>query len=350
MSRINSRALKTILTSEYLLIVSLCGAFFTFFALNRGGVVVFIEAGFVLLIINALSGDYQLKKIPISYWVTAAICAYLLGASVLFHPQVSHYRWMANLVRMLCVVFVIHCMVRKTINNWVTVLFFVVLCAAVCWQIIAYFVFKMPYGTFSNLHYIASFTVLALPAIVYFSLAAEGWYKFLFISLAVMDLALIFKIGSRPAIIGVTAGTIFVLIFLSKGRRKWIGLSFVFAIIAVLFLSGYGGVFSNFKELMVNLPKEESVELWITSWNMLTDNTSVAWLFGNGIGSFRTMFPQYATSELRHLIFPHNYFLEILYENGIIAAILVFGGIVLLFISAIKASIHAGEKNSRILL
>ena len=42
--------------------------------------------------------------------------------------------------------------------------------------------------------------------------------------------------------------------------------------------------------------------------------------------------------------------LEILYENGIIAAILIFGGIVLLFISAIKASIQAGEEKGRILL
>jgi len=83
---------------------------------------------------------------------------------------------------------------------------------------------------------------------------------------------------------------------------------------------------------------------------MLSDNTLVTWIFGNGIGSFRTVFPQYATSELRHHIFPHNYLLEILYENGVIAAILVFGGIVLLFISSIKASIHADQKNSRILL
>ena len=51
-----------------------------------------------------------------------------------------------------------------------------------------------------------------------------------------------------------------------------------------------------------------------------------------------------------HHIFPHNYLLEILHENGIIAVILVFGGFVLLFAAAIKASIHAGLKNSRIFL
>lgn len=249
-------------------------------------------------------------------------------------------------------VFVIDCLYRKTITNWVEVLFFVLLSAAVCWQIIAFFVFKMPYGTFSNMHYIANFTVLALPVMVYLSLTAKSWHKFIFVLLAVMDLALILKIGSRPAILGVTAGTLFALIFLIKGRWKWIGLSFVFAIVGVLILSGYGGVFAKFQELMVNLPQEERVRLWMSSWNMLSDNTLVTWIFGNGIGSFRTVFPQYATPDLRipSIVSPHNYLLEILYENGIIAAILVFGGFGLLSISAIKASIHAGLKNSRILL
>ena len=52
MSRSKVETLKIIFTSEYWLIASLCGAFFVFFALNRGGVVVFIEASLVLLVIN----------------------------------------------------------------------------------------------------------------------------------------------------------------------------------------------------------------------------------------------------------------------------------------------------------
>jgi len=231
-SRSKFETLKIIFTSEYWLIAALGGAFFTFFALNQGGIVVFIEAGFCFLIINILVGSYRLREIHPSYWITAGIFAHLLLVSVILHPHISNYRWMAYPLRMLCVVFVIDCLYRKTITNWVGVLFCVVLSAAVCWQIIAYFVFKMPYGTFSNMHYIASFTVLALPVIFYFSLTAKSWYKLFFVLLSVMDLALIFKIGSRPAILGLAAGAIFVLIFLIKGRWKWIGLSFVFAIFA----------------------------------------------------------------------------------------------------------------------
>jgi hypothetical protein len=257
---------------------------------------------------------------------------------------------MAYMVRMLCVVFVIDCLYRKTLANWVPVIFMAVMSAAVCWQLTAYFVFKMPYGTFSNPHYIASFTVLILPVIVYFTLVANSWYRYLLILLAAMDLALIFKIGSRPAIIGVTAGTVFALLFLTRGRQKWIGFSLIIAIFAAVLLSGYGGVFAKFEELIVNLATEERVQLWLTSWKMIKDNTLASWIFGNGIGSFRTLYPQYKILTVKHIVSPHNYFLEILYENGIIALILVVGGGLMLFISALKASFAEVKKNNRILL
>ena len=61
---------KVIFTSEYWLLGSLMGAFFSFFALNRGGVVVFIEIGACFVVINLLLGEYRPREIPFSYWAT----------------------------------------------------------------------------------------------------------------------------------------------------------------------------------------------------------------------------------------------------------------------------------------
>jgi hypothetical protein len=47
---------KEILTSGYWLIACLTGAFFCFFALNRGGVVVFIDIGFCFVLVNLITG------------------------------------------------------------------------------------------------------------------------------------------------------------------------------------------------------------------------------------------------------------------------------------------------------
>lgn len=335
-SRINLNNVKTIFTSEYWLMVALTGAFFSFFALNRGGGVVFIEAGFFFLLINILLGGYQLDKISLGYWITVAICAYLLIISILFHPQVSHYKWMANLLRMICIIFAIHCLSQKRIESWVSPLFFALLALAVCWQFGVYFFFKQPFGTFSNPHYLCSFMMLALPPLVYAFLTTQKWYRFFFALVVLLDAGLFLQIGSRPAIVGLASGVLFFLIFLIKDQRKWLGFLGIFILLISLYFSNYGDLFPKFKQLIINLPKEERIQLWITSWNMLMDNSLVSWIIGNGIGGFRTAYPHYTVPELKHLIFPHLHLLEITYDNGVIGVILVFGGIILLFISAIK--------------
>jgi len=180
LSREKIETLINILTSEYWLIVSLCGAFFSFFALNRGGVVVFIDACFVFLLVNIISGKYRANDIPVSYWVVLAICAYLLGISVLFNSEASHYRWMSFMVRMLCIVFAIHCLSLKKIEGWVKIFFSAVVSLAVCWQAVAHYIFKMEYGTFSNPHYLSNITMLLFPVIAYSFLSATGWSNLFF--------------------------------------------------------------------------------------------------------------------------------------------------------------------------
>jgi len=350
MSRLKLEVLKTIFTSQYWLIASLCGAFFSFFALNRGGVVVFIEAGFIFLIINLVSGKYLLKDIPASYWVTVAICGYLLGASVLFYPKTSHYRWMAHLVRMLCVVFVIHCLSLKNLNTWVSKLLFAILSASVCWQAGAYYIYGMPFGSFTNMHHLSSFSILTIPAIAYCFMVTKGWYKFLFLPVALLDIDLLLKIGSRPAILGIAVGAIFILIVLTRGWRKWGGLLLLCVIFVSLYITDYGNVYSRFEELVVNFLQEERFALGRSAWNMIKDNSLTAWIFGNGIGGARSVLPQYSTGVLKALIFSHNYLLEIFYESGIIGVISVFGGIAWLLIYAIKAAKQTDNKNIRIFI
>jgi len=173
-SLIKFHAIKAILTSEYWLIVSLSGAFFFFFALNRGGVEVCIKVTGVFLIINVLLGKYPIKKIPSFHLVTAAICTYLLLASVLVSPQHSHTRWMVNLVKMLSIVFSIHYLGQKEIDDRIPLLFCALVVLSVCWQFAARDLYNMPFGTFTNHHYLASFALSALPMIIYFFCITTG--------------------------------------------------------------------------------------------------------------------------------------------------------------------------------
>ena len=351
MSRSKLETLKTILTSEYWLIASLCGAFFSFFALNRGGAVVFIDACAVFLLINLITGRYSLKSIPKSHLVTLAICVYLLGTSILFSLKTSHYRWMAYMIRMLCLVFAIHCLSHKGIKDWVANLFIIVLSVAVCWQAASYHIFRMPWGTFSNPHLLSSFSMAALPVVIYALIATKGWYRFCFVPVALLDIDLLLRIKSRPAVLGVIVGAVFVFIFMVKGWRKWGSLLLVACILVILYLTDYGNVYSRFEELVVNFSQEERIPLWTSAWNMLKDNTLTAWIVGNGIGGGRSVISEYIPDpRLKTLIFSHNHLLEICYENGIIGVILVFGGVAALLFYALKTAKQTDNKNIRILI
>ena len=351
LSRSKLETLKAILTSDYWLIASLCGAFFSFFALNRGGVVVFIDACIVFLFINFIFGKYRLKDIPASYWVTVAICGYLLGASVLFNPKTSHYRWMTYMVRMLGVVFAIHCLSLKKIGTWATILFFSLLSLAVIWHSASYWFFHKLYGTYFNPHYLSSFLVLALPALVYSVIITRGWYRFCFVPAVLLDIDLLLRTASRPAVFALAIGTTFFVVFLTKGWRRWGSLALVCIILVGLYISDYGTVYTRFEELIVNFSKEERFHLWTSAWNMLKDNTLTAWIFGNGIGGGRSVFAEYILDPLlKTYFFPHNYLLEICYDNGIIGAILVFGGLAVLLFYALKSAKQTDNKNIRLLI
>ena len=350
MPRIKFEKIKTIVTSEYWLILTLSGAFFIFFALNRGGIVLLIDLSGFFLFLNFLTGDYRLKRIPSGHLITGAICIYLLLASIFVSSQHSHHRWMANLVRMLIVVFAIHCLSQKRINYRVIALFHTILSLSVCWQFIAYYLFKMPYGTFTNPHYLASFAVLVLPMIIYAFFDTKGWYKFIFIPIAMMDADLLLRTGSRTAFIGIFLGTLFVFIFLTRGYRRWYGMTMILIILAIGYITEYANMAPKIEELIIDLQKEERVQLYSHAWNKFTENSLGGWMFGHGIGRFPVIYTPDSSLKPTYFVFPHSYFFEIVYLNGLIGAVLIFGGLALLFASIVRAAIQNQNRKTRLLL
>ena len=337
MSRLSLGTLKTVFASEYWLVVTIGGAFFSFFALNRGGVVVFIEAGFIFFLINLISGNYPVTKIPLSYWIVLGICAYLISASYLFYPQVTHYRWVVSLGRMLCLLFAIHCLSQKGIRDWVTILFGAVLLIAVCWQVAAYNIFHMSYGTFSNPHLISNFTMLAIPPIIYFIWIIPRWYKIVFIAIGILDVDFMLRVGSLPSIVAIITASFLVIFFLMKDRRKWIGVFLICSFFLFLHFSHYADIAAKVENLIINYKQETRLLIWSSTIDILKDNTLHAWIFGNGIGGFRAVYPKYAHTMELSATFPHFFLLEVMYQSGLVGAILVFGGIIMLVIHTIRS-------------
>jgi hypothetical protein len=362
-ARTKIEIVKNAIASPYWLILALGGAFFSFFALNRGGVVVFIELGSFFLLLNFITRDYQIKRIPLNLWVTAAICFYLILSGYLVSSQQPHTKSMIYTLHMLSVVFVIHCLSRKKMHAHIDKLIPILISIAVCWQFVTFNFWDMPYGTFTNPHYLSNFSMLVIPLVVYYFVCSPGRYKIMFVLIGLMAADLLLQTGSRPAILGLILGTLFVLIFLTKSRLKWIGISVIFLLFVMLYITDYAQIFTKIKHLIFNLGADERVPIWIISVRMFKDNSFVNWIFGNGIGSFRLTYPQYAASghdfsrfsvskaqKLKNMVFPHFYPFELLYENGFIGMLLVSGGLIYLLIAAIQTEKNANHKTGAFLM
>lgn len=350
MYRIKFDTLKDVLTSPYWLVLTLAGAFCSFFALNRGGIVLFIEISFGFFLLNLITGKYIIKRIPIAYWITLAICTYLMLGSVLVSPHDFHYRWMANLVRMLGVIFAIHCLSQKKINPRIHILFPIILSFTVIVHFAARYVFHLPYGTYSNPHYLASAAILTLPMVVYFFWITSGWQRYILIPIALMDIELLLKTQSRPAFIGITFGSLFVMIFLVKDRRKWLLLILILFFLAGLYISGYADFDNRLKDLIVNLSREERVQIYNFAWNVIKDNSPAHWILGHGIGYFSVNFNLPMDAQATSTIFPHSFLFEILYLNGLLGVILIFGGFIFLFGYIVYLVRHSQSKSYRLLI
>jgi len=225
--------------------------------------------------------------------------------------------------------------------------FAIMLSLAVVWQFAAFHVFRMPQGTFTNIHQLASFCILAIPILFFFFWVTQRWYRYLFVGIGIMALDLVLRISSRPAFLGIFLGALLVVLFQVRGRYKWLGVASIILAVTAVYVTNYAGIADRLKHLFATLPKEERLYMWSKAWDKIMENDFLHWVFGNGIGYFEVPLPQ-PVAGIR-AVSPHNFFLDLLYLNGIIGFILVFWGLSHLIGLAIRAARKNQNKNIRIL-
>lgn len=332
MNRFKPGAICDTLLHPGWLLLSLAGIFVFFFVLNRGGVNVFFWIGGVFLLGHLVHGDYDIETIPTHHRVLLGICASLVLMSLAFSYAQTDVHRLFRIGQMLIIVFCIDVISRTDLRAHLYKLFGVILTVSIVCQFLTRSIFSLPYGTWSNPHYLASFAILTLPLVFYFFRTTPKPYHIMFLLLFVMDIEPVFRNASRPAFLALVVSTLFVITFLTRGRYRLIGLLTVCACFFLLAVTNYAGFFDKLKELAASLPNEERVQIWKSSLMMLRDNSPAAWLVGNGIGSSLDAMPKYAIPDplYQSFSFQHNFLLQVLFENGLIGTILVFGGLAFL--------------------
>ncbi len=172
-------------------------------------------------------------------------------------------------------------------------------------------------------------------------------YEIYFIGLLfVLVDVLIFMSGERAAFFFLNLSTVFVIILI-KEYQKFRLITFIIAIICVVILSLNSsklnermfkgpaknmGLIESSKEAVIFTPQHDS--LIRTAYNMFKDKP----LFGHGPKMFRIICAdvKYATGVTPCMTHPHNFYIQLLAETGIIGFLFLFSGLIYVIFTALR--------------
>jgi len=198
---------------------------------------------------------------------------------------------------------------------------------------------QRPSGPFENPNIFANYLlfVLAIQLYLYTRIIKQSVKKLMLFAI-LMAVLTVFITGSRGAIIGII-GSLFISVLLiiainansvkQNLKELLIGFPIFFAIFASLFsqTASFNRLSATLSGQVRNL--DIRIQLWSTAINAFTTNP----IFGVGIGQF----PQYATyTGLAREIFPHNTFLRLASETGLIG----IGFFVSIFVFSIRDAVR----------
>ncbi len=334
--------------SNYVLLAVIAGVFICFFALDRGGTEPLLWIALALAGGRFVYGGLRVREIPTAFWGMAAVVLALGGISLAFSYDLTKMDRLLRLGKSLIPVLALYILGRGTFNTGMRGLLWATLALTILWQFSARTFWNLPYGTFENPHYLASMAAITLPLIFYGGRELGGRFLPLFLVLGLLDLDLLLRSGSRPAMLALLGATLLVVFVFASVRQKLFAMASAGALAAFLVISKYAGTAARMEDLLVNLSREERVGIWTESWHMIWEGSLLARLVGHGIGSFASAYPRYGNSEFNFLSFPHNYVLQLLYENGIWGASIVLAGLIALVILLVRLLRQAPSGKERL--
>ena len=225
-------------------------------------------------------------------------------------------------------------------------------------QVGAWFWRPQPYmdgrllGVFSNPHYLALYTLLALGLLIYLIDFYRGWRGWLLGVVLVLDVLLLILSRSLPAWLGLVAGTLVLLPYAPRWRAV-MTLALFLLLLAGVHLSGWFDLSVGIKTALIYLASDERWVLWREFWILQQESTGWQWLLGHGFGQFLNDYMPVSSFHAQRVepyfdfASPHNYFLELLYSHGFIGVLLLCLGYGLWLWGLIRGINHSVTEDQR---
>lgn len=306
-----------------------------------------VGLGLIFAVYAVATGQHSLRQVPRPHWVLYFSLLALWLASQFYPPEVINHRAVKNILYALVIAATINSLPRlislqtNTIKKCVGALV-VVISAAVIGHGSVFYKEKavaierwgfdlalMFNGLFENIHFLGLFCCFTLPALLLGWVWFRSWpARVATVSIIILDLALLLASSSRPAWLTLAVISVLGCLLLLPKRAAWLTIGTIAAAVWGLITLNLLGIGTRVTSFTNNIMKEERVTLWRDTAVALQTNSLQEWVVGHGIGAYAYYSPAFSSDEkFAHLVFPHNFALEWLYETGAIGFVLITLGL-----------------------
>ena len=355
----NWQKIGDLISSRILIELALVGSFLAF-SLNPGSIGDLMRICGAIFLANLFIGKYRLTDLTMGHMIMLTVFLFVLLINLFMPGEMVHDRSLSYFLAFPGAVLACHLLavkLRKRPLKELPWLCLAALLLAVLTQFIVYLMLKggTTYGVYSNLHHLGLFSSLTIPLLIYFFIQFQGWIRVPLVMTVLFDFYLLWDSSSRISWLSFFAGTLFTFLAFFRKKQLVIGLAALILLsLSAAYFSGFSHISSRLQDFADNWQTEERVYFWSDALALLKKNSIPDWLLGHGIGSFRYYFAEYAGLTIKKynmtINYPHNVFLQIIFENGIIGFTLIFGTLFYLPLASWKGFKRLGSQQERGLL
>ena len=317
---------------------------FVAFTINPGSLGDIMRICGVIFLFHLFIGNYRIGEVTMGHLAVLGIFLITLLINGLVPDEMIHSRSYRYFLALPGMILAVHCLSKISKPGSKTLL---VYCSIVMLAVVVHFIAfhtvervmvrggLETFSLYSNMHHFGSFASLILPVLFYFAIQNKGLLRLLCGVCMVGAFYLLWESTSRISWLSFFGSVLLAAFVLLRNKKLWLSLA---GITAVSFMaaavSGFAAIKNSISDILINWRTEERLFVWSDTLRMLGDNSFKDWMLGHGIGSFRYYIPGYSTLEVKGKIinwnFPHNFFLQIVFENGVIGLLTISAGVALL--------------------
>jgi O-antigen ligase len=321
------------MTHPVILILVLVAAFLAF-AFHPGSLVDIMRLGYILYLVHWVTGNCQLSCLTRAHLILFMVMLVILLLTFTVPAPQIHSSTLSHVVAIPGLVLVCHLLSYNLESALALALKKIglgALTVAVAGQLMLLLVSPATEGAYENVHHLGLFAGVCIFVAGYFATASSHPGRWIAWLAGTAAFYLLWESGSRISWLAFFLSAILMLIAVPNKKHS-LALVIIIAGITVITagISGFDTIGSRINDLINGWRSEERVYIWRDAAALMKQNTSLDWIRGRGIGSFRYFIKDYPGLSIANLeappTFPHNVGIQVLFENGIVGLILIFGG------------------------